>query len=368
MKNFFNLALCAILLATMISSSLSKSPSFLQVDQLTSEQVKQICPIPDLTPDETVNAALVNCKAKELNERALCMKKFLKNNVLAISSAQVVRILTTVKYEDGLKKMLEYIDPKVFRITPEDMVTILKVQDKKHRMMVLRELKDTLSDTSDASIQKIIGAFKCKKKPEAALQGVKERNCVLGKLCQKNVIVIDLSGSMSRKFNSNGIKSIKRVEYIKGLMKQFIENMKPDQFFDILIFNYGVAQWQGKLVPANEENKTNAQAFVEKLKARGGTNIIDSAAKALQYVDDSYCVLYNTDGYPTVKERRTDRIVAYVKKINEARVKAGKKAIRINVNLIILGGNESKTTRAKAKECAAQLAETTGGFFKDFHV
>jgi Ca-activated chloride channel family protein len=107
------------------------------------------------------------------------------------------------------------------------------------------------------------------------------------------VFVLDTSGSM------NGRKLIQAKEALRFCLG----NLKRRDRFNLIGFSTGVQSLSGSLMPVNEENINRALGFVERFKARGGTNINEALLTGLELFRDSdnpSMVVFLTDGEPTV--------------------------------------------------------------------
>ncbi|XP_034023082.1 inter-alpha-trypsin inhibitor heavy chain H3-like [Thalassophryne amazonica] len=88
----------------------------------------------------------------------------------------------------------------------------------------------------------------------------------------KNVIfVIDRSGSM------DGRKMVQTHEALLAILK----DLHQHDHFALIQFDYQIISWKKTLVKATPQNVSEAMTYVEKLSARGGTNINDAVLKAV---------------------------------------------------------------------------------------
>jgi uncharacterized protein YegL len=130
------------------------------------------------------------------------------------------------------------------------------------------------------------------------------------KVLPKHVVfVLDTSGSMS------GEKMVQ----LKDAMVTILSDLKDQDHFSILTFNYGVSHWKSleekesekphkPIYKATEYLVEEAIDFVVELAADGGTNINDALVEAVEVVHDGQQLLTNqvtpsviflTDGQPT---------------------------------------------------------------------
>ena len=110
--------------------------------------------------------------------------------------------------------------------------------------------------------------------------------------CRKLVYVVDMSGSM-----------LGLVPQIRAQLKSSIEQLAPDNYFDILFFGAGrISELSdGKLVRATPKAKNMAFAFIDGFKAGGTTNALDALERAMR-IKDSFGnaaaqIFFLTDGF-----------------------------------------------------------------------
>jgi Ca-activated chloride channel family protein len=124
------------------------------------------------------------------------------------------------------------------------------------------------------------------------------------------VFVYDRSGSMSGD----------KIEQTQKAIIYCLQNLHPQDNFDVIAFGSDVKLWQEGLVPASEANVDDAVKFLKDIPARGGTNINDALLQALAQLNpDSYhpqMVIFLTDGAPTVGVTDNVKIVDQVKSAN----------------------------------------------------
>uniref|UniRef100_A0A8D0GCP1 Inter-alpha-trypsin inhibitor heavy chain 4 n=1 Tax=Sphenodon punctatus TaxID=8508 RepID=A0A8D0GCP1_SPHPU len=118
----------------------------------------------------------------------------------------------------------------------------------------------------------------------------------------KNVIfVIDRSGSMSGR----------KIEQTKNALLKILEDLSPEDHFNLITFSSLVTEWRSSLLPATEENVEDAKNHVKTIRARGGTDInkalltsasaLDKAISAELLPERSVSmIILLTDGQPTV--------------------------------------------------------------------
>ena len=119
--------------------------------------------------------------------------------------------------------------------------------------------------------------------------------------------VLDVSGSMVGE----------KLKQAKKALAFCINNLNNGDRFEIIKFSTEAEALFGVLTPATENNRNKALQFVEKLKAIGGTNMLDALKLVMQEKyspDRPAVVLFITDGKPTINETNEDRLVEFVKR------------------------------------------------------
>ena len=158
--------------------------------------------------------------------------------------------------------------------------------------------------------------------PDAAKQAAKPKDLTL---------VIDTSGSMA------GVK----IEQTKAALRQVIGGLNDGDIFNVISYQTGVVPlWDAGKALTNETRK-EAMAFVEDLRASGGTNIDGALQAALAqpvHAGLARVVLFMTDGHPTIGETRdTDEILKRAAKANasgKARIFVFGVGVDLNASLL----------------------------------
>ncbi|HEU4339494.1 MAG TPA: VIT domain-containing protein [Planctomycetota bacterium] len=116
-----------------------------------------------------------------------------------------------------------------------------------------------------------------------------------GQVVERDVVfVVDTSGSMGGP----------KIEQARNALQHCVKNLNDGDRFDIVRFSSDIEAWKGEFVPA-KDMKGAAAAWIDKLKAAGGTNISGALQTALKYPVDANrpgVVVFLTDGKPTVGE------------------------------------------------------------------
>ena len=128
------------------------------------------------------------------------------------------------------------------------------------------------------------------------------------KILPKDVaFVIDTSGSMAGK----------KMEQARKALRFCIENLNDDDRFEIIRFSTDVEPLFDRLVAVNSANRDQADHFIDRLKAIGGTAIDDALNKALSLQTERdgrpFVVVFLTDGQPTIGTTNPEEIVSHVK-------------------------------------------------------
>jgi len=93
----------------------------------------------------------------------------------------------------------------------------------------------------------------------------------------------NIAGSL---LNKNVKKSVTKLQKARKKLIPAIKGLPETTMFDVIVFENGVKIWRKKLVPATKANKLEAQAYIEALKAGGGTNIYDAVKAAFDLAGD----------------------------------------------------------------------------------
>ena len=136
------------------------------------------------------------------------------------------------------------------------------------------------------------------------------------------IFIVDVSGSMNEGLLNEyqGLAGQSRIEVARSELLKCVEGLDSSAFFNIIVFSSGVDKWiDGSLAAANQKNRDEAKAWIEKLGAGGGTNLYDAVKTAFEDKDvDTIFIM--SDGEPTQGEV-TDPVVIreHVKAWNEHR-------------------------------------------------
>ena len=114
------------------------------------------------------------------------------------------------------------------------------------------------------------------------------------KILKKRVaFVVDNSSSMF------GFK----LDQSKDAIAQCLDLLKPEEFFNIVVFNYNVYQWQTELVPATSANIQSAKNYLASIQTGWGSNLEAALQQTLSmFKDKNLCnsILLFTDGFSAI--------------------------------------------------------------------
>lgn len=130
---------------------------------------------------------------------------------------------------------------------------------------------------------------------------------------QDIVFVVDVSGSMLEEG---------RLIQAKDAMLYCIKNLSDKDRFNVIAFSDYVNPFKDKIAACDDATRTDAVAFVTRLRGEGGTNINDAFAKAFASFDDDKArnkmIIFLTDGRPTIGERDEKEIIKNIKTANDS--------------------------------------------------
>jgi Ca-activated chloride channel family protein len=141
--------------------------------------------------------------------------------------------------------------------------------------------------------------------------------------------VMDTSGSMSGD----------KIKQTRAALLFCLNNLNKGDRFNIIQFATVVDSFRDKLVEVNDETLEAAKKFVEKMEARGGTDIGSALERALSVEAEKerpYLIVFLTDGKPTVGMTDEDQIVKSVAEKNKGRVRLFVFGADYNVNTRLL--------------------------------
>jgi Ca-activated chloride channel family protein len=143
----------------------------------------------------------------------------------------------------------------------------------------------------------------------------------------KDVIaVIDTSGSMDGE----------KIQQAKSALRYILDHLNPEDRFNIIRFSTGVESYASGLRPATE--RTQAQRFVDEVRAAGNTDINRALLEALAMADKERptILIFLTDGQPTQGVIDGVQIAANVKQASRSNVRLFAFGIGDDVNAVLL--------------------------------
>jgi Ca-activated chloride channel family protein len=147
---------------------------------------------------------------------------------------------------------------------------------------------------------------------------------------QKTVLfVVDQSGSMSGE----------KIEQARSAAKFVLQNLRPDDMFNLISYHGTVNVMSPEMLRFNEESRSQALGFINGIHAGGMTNIDDALKQALAQIQDttlpSY-VVFLSDGVPTAGEQNEMKIAANCRLANQARARILSFGVGFDVNSRLL--------------------------------
>ena len=148
------------------------------------------------------------------------------------------------------------------------------------------------------------------------------------------VFVLDTSGSMRGE----------KLEQAKRALRSCLEGLGERDRFNVVQFATGVSPFRAGLAglaTAGNDAVGSALAFVERLEARGGTNIGGALLTALRMfpaAGRASMVVFLTDGEPTVGATETADILKILERENRARARVFVFGVGYDVNTHLLDG------------------------------
>ena len=141
--------------------------------------------------------------------------------------------------------------------------------------------------------------------------------------------VVDVSGSMAGE----------KMEQAKKALNFCIANLNDEDRFNVVRFSTEANALYGKVKVANKENRKQANAFIDKLRPIGGTNIDEALNLALTTETDEErprFIIFLTDGKPTIGETNQESLLKKVKTYNPKNTRIFTFGIGTNLNTKLL--------------------------------
>ena len=148
------------------------------------------------------------------------------------------------------------------------------------------------------------------------------------------VLVVDVSGSMSGK----------KIEQAKESLRYWIENLNRKDRFGLITFSSTVKKFEDNLASPGK-GREDALNFIEKMEARGGTNIHEALTAAFELAEESEnaLIVFVTDGLPTSGETNERKILQNVTEKNRGNVRVFTYGLGYDVNTRLLDGVARET-------------------------
>ena len=164
------------------------------------------------------------------------------------------------------------------------------------------------------------------------------------------VLVIDHSGSMS---------SDRKIDQAREALCFILRNLNAEDRFNVVMFNSTAESFFDQLTACDSEHIDRALDMVDRLEARGSTDIHKALERAMQTLTASprsrpKYVIFLTDGLPTVGITDEGQIIASATKdnTNDARLFALGVGYDVNVRLLdrLVGANHGLSDYVKPGE------------------
>ncbi len=184
---------------------------------------------------------------------------------------------------------------------------------------------------------------------------IEQRNVMAKDVC----FVIDTSGSMQEQ---------DRIASARKAVKFCLRALSPGDRFAVVTFSTGVEVFGDGLTEATPEAVERAVAYVEKLEARGGTDLCGAALHALRMAPEGgrpYLTVLVTDGKPTVGVTEPGEIIRKVEEANRANVRVFTFGIAENLNVVLLD-RIAEATRGYSEYVAPgrEIEQKISSFFR----
>ncbi len=350
-------------------TSLESQISTISLKQING-QIKK-CPEPSYVDDVEISSLLITLTNNKTDEeKILSLQDFIsKINGKPISASNSIKIIQNLKMNTRLSYALGLLKD-YFYIASKDLETIIKNEKSNlSRVLVFENLSTSLLDKDKVILEGILDSLECEEKAKIKLilEKTKPKDCFFGDLnISKVVFVFDLSGSMDSTFNFQG-KIYTRLQFLKDNFVEAFQNLDENQYYQIVVFSE-TARFlhggSGKLIQATEDNLIKTIDAVDRLEAGGYTNISDGLRLPLQINDNINEIFLFSDGAPTVGLQTVDLFKKFIAEQYQLRKTKNLNRPKINVNLLMLGGQEYDKERKLANSFSSTIASLTGGVVK----
>jgi Ca-activated chloride channel homolog len=155
------------------------------------------------------------------------------------------------------------------------------------------------------------------------------------------VLVLDTSGSMDEV----------KMDQAKRALKSLLSQLRPEDRFGMIRFATSVDAYRDRLTDITEDQKNDANRWIDQLRAGGGTAIQPAleAALNLRSSDRSrpFVIVFMTDGQPTIGETRPEKILQLFDSMDRSSIRVFPYGVGNDVNTVFLD-RLADMTRAEA--------------------
>jgi len=148
-------------------------------------------------------------------------------------------------------------------------------------------------------------------------------------ILKKDILfVLDTSGSMEGE----------KIGQAKEALKYCIQHLNSEDRFNLITFSTETKLFKQKLVSASEYQR-DALRYIDRIDAKGGTNINDALIEALSMEYETsrpVSIVFVTDGLPTAGETDVGNIIKNVSENNKNKVKIFTFGVGYDVNTVLL--------------------------------
>ena len=130
-----------------------------------------------------------------------------------------------------------------------------------------------------------------------------------------------LPRDMTFVFDTSGSMQGEKIQQARAALRYCVQGLKGEDRFNVIAFSTTTDPFQDGLVAASGENIKAALAYIDKLEARGGTDINSALTQALAVKGSEErpaTILFMTDGRPTVGVTEAEEILKNVRQANKA--------------------------------------------------
>ncbi|MEK9148759.1 MAG: VIT domain-containing protein, partial [Candidatus Desantisbacteria bacterium] len=153
--------------------------------------------------------------------------------------------------------------------------------------------------------------------------------------------ILDTSGSMKGK----------KIAQAKEALKYCLDSLNPQDMFNIIRFSTDVETFSKDMVKVSDKTKKEAEEFIEKLQAEGGTNIQDSLLAGIREGKRPHIIIFLTDGLPTAGERDISAIIKNISEKNrDNRIFVFGLGDNVNTHLLDLISQKNKGASVYVRE------------------